>query len=296
MGNVFADFLQSAGVYDSIKIEESNIADLIALLAGDVKISTYCKVCKKERVFSMEPLTFFMEVQGEYIPKKLSDEVKSLQDMLYGSKAEYRRENGGEWQWKNWQIDEVGRLMTLKYVCSMDNEHHIDFAVLCDNNSFMKIGQYPSIADLTFPILGQYYKVMSKDDRKEMGRAVGLFTSGIGVGSYVYLRRILERLLLQARKEAGDAIDGEEFDNARVGEKIKMLSDYLPKLLTGNTVLYGVLSKGIHELSEEECLSFFPVVRDCIFMILDAWEEMRKKKEKEQAISAELSKIASNIK
>jgi len=75
-----------------------------------------------------------------------------------------------------------------------------------------------------------------------------------------------------------------------------MLKDYLPPFLTSNKTLYGVVSKGIHELSEKDCILYFPVVRDCIFMILDQWEEMRKKEAKEKEISAGLAKIASKIK
>ena len=57
-----------------------------------------------------------------------------------------------------------------------------------------KIGQYPSVADLSFPELKDYRKVMSKDDDKELKRAIGLHASGIGIGSFVYLRRIFERI------------------------------------------------------------------------------------------------------
>ena len=52
--NVFANFLQTAGLYESTKIDEDNIADLIELLKGNVKISAYCKECKQERVFLHE--------------------------------------------------------------------------------------------------------------------------------------------------------------------------------------------------------------------------------------------------
>ena len=76
----------------------------------------------------------------------------------------------------------------------------------------------------------------------------------------------------------------------------KFTRTYLPATLTSNTVLYSILSKGIHELTEEECLAYFPVLKDCLYMILDQWEEMRKKEEKEKAIGAALSAIATNIK
>ena len=38
--NVFANFLQTAGLYKSMKIDEDNIEDLILLLDGKVRIST----------------------------------------------------------------------------------------------------------------------------------------------------------------------------------------------------------------------------------------------------------------
>lgn len=56
----------------------------------------------------------------------------------------------------------------------------------------------PSVADMTFPELDAYKHVISK----ELGTTIGLFASGVGAGSYVYLRRILERLVYQAKETA----------------------------------------------------------------------------------------------
>ena len=294
--NAFTRFLQQKGLYDTMEITEENINDLIALLDGRVRINSYCTECKMERVFTMRPLTYYTECGDNEVERKLSDEVWSLQKHIYGSETEYRKENGGEWQWKNPAIDETARVLTFKFVCSMNEGHHLDYIAVADNKTFCKIGQYPSIADLTFPILDAYKKVLSANDRKEFGRAIGLYASGIGAGSYVYLRRIFERLLVQAKANAGEAIDNDLFNKAHVDEKITMLKDYLPKMLTDNTVLYGILSKGIHQLSEEDCIEYFPVLRDCIFMILNEWDEMRKKKEKEESISKTLSQIASKVK
>lgn len=293
--NAFVCFLQKSGLYDAMNITEENISDLIELLDGQVRISCYCTECREERVFSIEPCTYFTEVGESLVERKLADEVQFLQNNIYGTNSDYRKENGGEWNWKNWQIDEITRILVLKFICSMNSEHHLDFVVLTDKDSFRKIGQFPSVADLTFPELEVYKKVIDVDDRRELGRAIGLFASGIGAGSYVYLRRIFERLLVRAKIVAGTAIDEEEFNRARVDEKITLLANYLPQTLTSNPTLYGVLSKGIHELSEEKCLEYFPVLKECIFMILDEWEEKRKKEEKEKAINSALSKITSQI-
>ena len=121
---------------------------------------------------------------------------------------------------------------------------------------------------------------------------------GIGVGSYVYLRRIVERLIYKAQDMAiaDGTVKQENIEKLRVVDRIKELKGYLPDMFTSNPTIYGIVSKGIHELSEEECLQFFPVLRDSIFMILEKWEEERRKTENEKKLAASISKIASTIK
>ena len=67
-------------------------------------------------------------------------------------------------------------------------------------------------------------------------------------------------------------------------------------MLIQNTTIYGILSKGIHELSEEECRKYFPVVKECIYQILGMWESERKKQVDEDALNKALSAISSLIK
>lgn len=269
--NVFANFLQTAGLYDSMKIDEDNIADLIELLKGNVKISAYCKECKQERVFSMKPIEYYFETgpegDEEISCASLGEEIESLQNMIFSTKSRQEKSPAEEWKWINWQIADTTRLMKLEYICSMDEKHHLDYIVLTTDNSMMKIGQYPSI-----------------------------FANGVGAGSYVYLRRILERLVYKAKEAAADVIDNEMFEQAKVAEKIKMLEGYLPDILVKNTTIYGILSKGIHELSEEECRKYFPVVKECIYQILGMWESERRKQADEDALSKALSSISSSIK
>lgn len=300
MDNIFAAFLQTAGLYDSKEICEDNITDLIELLKGNVKISAYCKECKQERVFSMKPIEYYFETGPEGNEKiscaSLGEEIESLQNMIFSTKVRQENISVEEWKWINWQIADTTRLMKLEYICSMNEEHYLDYIVLATDKSMMKIGQYPSIADMTFSELDAYKHVISKEDRKELGTAIGLFASGVGAGSYVYLRRILERLVYQAKEAAADAIDNEMFEQARVAEKIKMLEGYLPDILVKNTTIYGILSKGIHELSEEECRKYFPVVKECIYQILGMWESERRKQADEVALNKALSAISSSIK
>lgn len=300
MDNVFATFLKTAGLYESIDICENNITELIELIKGNIKISTYCKACKQERVFRMKPVEYYFKSGSERAEKimcrNLGEEIESLQNLIFSKKVREEKEFIAEWGWINWQIADTVRIMKLEYICSMNEKHHLDYVVLATDNSMMKIGQYPSVADMTFPELDAYKHVISKEDRKELGTAIGLFASGVGAGSYVYLRRILERLVYQAKETAGDVIDDEKFEQARMSERIKMLDGYLPEVLINNTTIYGILSKGIHELSEEECRKYFPVVKECIYQILGMWESLRKKQADEAALNKALSAITTSIK
>lgn len=58
----------------------------------------------------------------------------------------------------------------------------------------MKVGQYPSIVEFNKSI-DKYKKVLCSNDFREFNRAIGLKAHGIGIGSFVYLRRIFENLI-----------------------------------------------------------------------------------------------------
>lgn len=298
--NVFANFLQTAGLYDSIEINKDNIQDLILLLNGNVRMSVYCKKCKTERVFSMKPYIYFLNNAKECYSHKLSERLMNIQrqNIIKNTlvPGEVESKENMVWKWNDQEIGEVSRILVFQFTCCMNEEHHLDYIVLTTDNSMMKIGQYPSIADMTFPELEAYKHVISKEDRKELGTAIGLYASGVGAGSYVYLRRILERLIYQAKETAGDTVEDEKFRQARVAERIKMLDGHLPEALTKNTTIYGILSKGIHELSEEECRKYFPVVKECIYQILGMWESERRKQTDEAALNKALNAIATSIK
>lgn len=297
MDNVFGDFLVNKGLYDEIEITKDNIFELADLVGGHVKIDIYCPKCEESRVFSckMIPYYWYDDHNKEIKGRTLEEEIVSWQQ-IQSIKEPFSPEE--PWTWTNISIEDDTRLMIFKFFCAMDNTHHLDYIVLTYGNKMKKIGQYPSVADLSFPELKEYRKVMTKEDEKELKRAIGLFASGIGVGSFVYLRRIFERIIVTASQKAikEGKIKEEEFGKAHVDEKIKMLAEYLPKSLVNNYVFYGIISKGIHELSEDDCLEFFPVMQSFIMMILRQWEKVRRDEEEEKKLADSLSNIAAKVK
>jgi hypothetical protein len=82
---------------------------------------------------------------------------------------------------------------------------------------------------------------------------------------------VFEQLIEQAHGKGTteDGWDEEKYQKCRMDERIRLLSAYLPQFLVQNHRLWGILSKGVHELSEAECLAAFPVVKVGIEMILD---------------------------
>ncbi len=159
-----------------------------------------------------------------------------------------------------------------------------------------KAGQFPSMEDIAGADLNRFRSVLNKGDFSDLHRAGGLASHGIGIGSFVYLRRIFERLILKARDQVeskGDQL--KDFDRLRMDEKIDALRSVLPPALVKNKATYGILSAGLHELNEDTCLKVFPVVRAAIIQMLDQDLSERSRKSAEEELEKEISKISADL-
>ena len=78
--------------------------------------------------------------------------------------------------------------------------------------------------------------------------------------------------------------------------KVQSLHMYLPTFIVEHSSIYGILSKGIHELSEDECLEYFDTMRASIEMILDQRIALREKQKKEDEVMKEIGAITSKLK
>ena len=162
-----------------------------------------------------------------------------------------------------------------------------------------KVGQYPSVADFHIGQVHKYDKVLPKEKMREFTKAIGLAANGVGIGSFVYLRRIFEHLVFEAKdvaKGANPDFNEDSFISARMNERIQMLSDYLPDFLVENHNIYSILSKGVHELSEEECKKYFTVLKESIEIILDEKLEAYRKAKHKKAIGNAIAEITGAIK
>lgn len=244
------EFYISYPLYEVVNFDENHSKDGWQIKYFKGTIDTYCPECGCHSIFSRDPS------HVKY------DEDAWTEDSLFA--------------------------ITLK--CSRNNSHQLYFLFRVENRNIQKIGQFPSLADLNLFDVKKYASVLDKSYFREFTKAIGLAAHGVGVGSFVYLRRIFESLIELAHQEASQVASWDEttYAKARMSEKIELLTHKLPVFLVQNRAMYGILSNGIHELTEEECLAAFPVVKIGIEIILDAQlrvqEEQKKLKDASKAI------------
>ena len=188
-------------------------------------------------------------------------------------------------------IDEYGHALE-----ESENEYTQAYEYLHDCLIIQKVGQYPSLADMQMFDVEKYRSVLGKDSYRDLTRAIGLNASGIGCGSFLYLRRILERLVEAAHQQEKTKADWDEeaYEKSRFNERIQLVEKaghvIIPDILKDvKDKIYGVLSKGVHESSDDECMELFPYMQFVIEQILD---ERIRKRELDQKIAGLKRKLS----
>jgi hypothetical protein len=182
----------------------------------------------------------------------------------------------------------------LRFTCAKEKSHQIAIYLRIVSGTIVKLGQNPSYADIVTQQDADRTKTLQPQDRREYNKAVGLAAHDAGIGAYAYLRRIFERLIWTRFNDhrANNGWDEADFKRKRMDEKISLLKDYLPELLVKNAGTYSLLSDGLHNLSEEGCLAYFPILRSGILLILQQDIERKQR----EANEAEFSKAVSTFK
>lgn len=265
-------------LYEDIAIEGDvkELGEKLRFLA--LSVETVCPKCRKQTVLR----------RGTYNAEQIAAR-KAVDTVPYTTETGTK----GYTYIPNPQID-----IALK--CSLCG-HIFRFVFLLTNDTLTKIGQYPTKADIEFVKLSQYEGILNKETRGELGRAIGLNAAGIGVGSFVYLRRVLEKLVddhkIRFEQEGNEPIEGFGSEMP-MGTKIEKLASVLPESLQENKQIYGILSKGVHQLDEQTCLKHFPVMLAVIMSILEDdhrnREEARRRDDLKKAVNAVSSELSGN--
>ena len=208
---------------------------------------------------------------------------------------EHKVEENRSW----WRKYEFNGFMQVELHCKRKNNDILHFYLLIWEGYVIKVGQFPSLADIQFAELGKKYdKILPKDDLQDFKKAIGLISHGAWAWSFVYLRRIFERLIFDTYKTNKDSlwIEEKEFINKKMDEKVDLLKDFLPNQLIEMRGIYWILSKWVHELSEDDCKKYFSPIKVSIELILDQKIEIQIKKEKDEKVKKKIEKIKKEVK
>lgn len=184
-----------------------------------------------------------------------------------------------------------------KRITCTRKHHHVDFHFVMKDKSLIKIGQYPSLADIAIGDTSQFDKALGEERLRELNKAIGLASHGVGIGSYVYLRRVFESLIEEAHTKAA-SISGwneEEYEKSRMKEKVSLLKDFLPDFIVQHPEMYSILSLGVHELTEDECLKYFEALKSAILVIAEDRLHKIQQEKRLKTASQAISDIAGDL-
>jgi len=286
-----SEFFLEVGLYELFRVPESNYEKIYDIIYCDQPIDTYCNLCDQNSTFQ---------------PVDNYPGFNSNQNNRFSGSPRFAKSQDKKSSLRGTSM--MGEALIIKrFTCARDSSHNIKFLIRYEGkkdqesvatNMFVeKIGQHPSIADLASAELRKYRPILGEKKFSEFRKGVGLFSHGIGIGAFVYLRRIVEDIIEEGHSVVSKSegwVD-EDYQSKRIGEKISALADFLPNTLVQNKSIYAILSKGVHELSEDECKSYFPVIRLAVELILDEKIEKAEKDEKEKKIKSAIGKISSEV-
>jgi len=249
-------FCLNVPLYKEYSVDAENIGSVSKLIRFDGHLDTYCPQCESHTVFNCKTTN-----------KEGWIDIDS-------------------WYYQPF--------LTVFANCSRDKAHlSIYIFKVSRDSGIQKIGQHPSTADSNLYDAKKYSKILNTEDFRAFTKSIGLAAHGIGAGALVYLRRIFESLIKEAHSAAAQELNWDEkaYHDGRMQDRVKLLKNYLPSFLVEHHRIYAVLSNGVHELSESQCLDFFPILKMSIELILDQKILEAERAKKTDEVSQFLSKF-----
>lgn len=240
---IIEQVMQGEPPYKKCKFELSSYSNLIYIT--ELAISTYCEQCDAQRVFKT--------AVNEKVRNVFAKDVVTLcAPVPAGTKPANPQEH----------FANASYCVNIEMNCAMCGASHY-YTILFKGDSIIKIGQYPSYTTTEVQNVRKYKNLISKY-YPELTRSVNAYSQRMGVAAFVYLRRILEHLI--EKRFTGDKTWKFE-EKLREVEKTEQI---IPEELEPIKVqIYSVLSKGIHEYEEDECLGIYLSVKYVIERMLD---------------------------
>lgn len=267
-----SDLITKKPLYDKIDISNMPKTEILDILFYKGPIDCFCPYCDEPSIFV-----------------KISNGNQGIREKALAENS-FKPDTAAN-------LFDKPEIFHLDFSCSRDPEHILNIIYKVEKKTIVKIGQSPSLFDIQKNDFKKYRKTLG-NNFIDLHRALLFYYSNFGVASFTHFRRIIENYFLknayEIKRQQTDWNDT-KYKESRFVEKLDILKDSLPKTLIENPRLYSIVSKGIHELEEEECLLFFEAIKECIFSSLDDIIEENRKRKSQAKIKSELSRIDNKI-
>ena len=233
----------------------------------DEKVELFCVKCQTVRVFSPDS-GYYRDAQYMSNPNYPHERIKNKPSMF------------------------------KTFRCSQSEKHVSYYSFIIDEDEIVKVAEYPSKFDTVKDNFNKYRKIFDRNKVSELAKATQLESFGYAIAAFLYYRRIFEDIILQTFKNSSieDKLSEEDYRSLRMEDKINYIKTHLPDYFNENAYMYGVLSKGVHELTEEECRQFLPVVKAVIMFALDELVDLRERELRKQQLAKSLGEVNKNLK
>lgn len=253
----FKEFLESIPPYREIEISDLNIFNgILEIRSGKISsnypdIEIECPICRGKRFFS----------KTDYLSEFPNSDSSKTSGIVYTCK----------------NCEEAQKIYTLKFI-QLSEELKTRFIP----GKIMKVGEYPpfgdSIPSKVISLVGKERDFFLKGRRCE--------NQSLGIGAYAYYRRIVEnqkdKLIDEIIKVCNKLGKQEaliaELENAKIeiqfSKAVDSIKEELPTSLyiEGQNplkLLHNAVSKGIHNMTDEECLQYAGCIRIILFELTE---------------------------
>jgi len=179
-----------------------------------------------------------------------------------------------------------GQVVCAVYKCSSCQEFKRYFLLKFDPEGkyMLKVGQWPSwditpdrVLDEAVGVNSHFYK-----------RGLICESQGYGIGAFSYYRRIVEEIIDKLLEDVAGLLSGDELNRYQdalglvkktsvTKEKIAIVKDILPPILRPDemnplSTLHSILSEGLHNKTDEECIEAAATVREVLVFLVNQVE------------------------
>ena len=278
---------------DHYVLDDNVIRQVVNILGCRQKtITSLCKWCNKEYPFEIKGHTDFLNGTtpmslGKYVVFFAPNLYVGLENgVLNGKKSVFQKDD--------LYNDVDVSYYEYVFTCTKHDNHKYKMILLIrrelDTITITKIGQYPSMIDVWGFDFDKYKKQLEKNKAyDDFKKAELCYADGFVAGAYTYLRRVFEKML-------DKYCEGVSLKDNHTETKIKACKDKFDERIHGMlNNLYKILSKGIHQLADEETRLYYQYLRAVIVMQLEHIKEQNDKEAQSQELSKVISDIASKL-